>query len=250
MCFTIFWNKKTTFYVIKTRSSKSRKTRIFPKGLTHGFGPKMAIFPTFCFQAIQIRKMCLTIFQNKKTPFQAIKTRNSKSRKIEIFPKGLTHGFDPKHGHFSTFCFQAIQIRKMCFTIFQNKKKTFYVIKTKSSKSRKIELFPKGLTHGFGPKMAIFPTFCFQAIQATKMCFTIFQNKKTTFYVIKTRSSDSRKIKIFPKWLTHGFGLRKAIFPTFFFLGKIDQENVFYDFLEQKNDLLRHKNKKYKKSKN
>ena len=39
--------RKTPFYAIKTRSSKSRKIGIFPKGLTYGFGPKMAIFPTF-----------------------------------------------------------------------------------------------------------------------------------------------------------------------------------------------------------
>ena len=32
---------------MKTRSSKSRKTDVFPKGLTHGFGPNMAIFSTF-----------------------------------------------------------------------------------------------------------------------------------------------------------------------------------------------------------
>ena len=44
--------------------------------------------------------------------------------------------------------------------------------------------------------------------------------------------------------------VKKWPFFQLFFLGKIDQENVFYDFLEQKNDLLRHKNKKYKKSKN
>ena len=36
----------------KTRSSKSRKIDIFPKGLTHAFIPKMAIFPTFIFQEI------------------------------------------------------------------------------------------------------------------------------------------------------------------------------------------------------
>ena len=32
-----------------------------------------------------------------------------------------------------------------------------------------------------------------------------------------------------------------------FFLGKIAQENVFYDILEQKNAFLGHKNKKFKK---
>ena len=34
-----------------------------------------------------------------------------------------------------------------------------------------------------------------------------------------------------------------------FFLGKIGQQNVFYDFLERKNDFLGYKNKKSKKSK-
>ena len=32
-----------------------------------------------------------------------------------------------------------------------------------------------------------------------------------------------------------------------FFLGNIDQENVFYDILEQKNAFLGHKNKEFKK---
>ena len=43
--------------------------------------------------------------------------------------------------------------------IFYNVKKPFYAIKRKSLESRKIDIFPKELTHGFGPKMAIFSTF-------------------------------------------------------------------------------------------
>ena len=49
MCFMIFWNERTPFYVIKKRSSKSRKIDIFQKGLVHGFGPKVPIFPPFFF---------------------------------------------------------------------------------------------------------------------------------------------------------------------------------------------------------
>ena len=41
-----------------------------------------------------------------------------------------------------------------------------------------------------------------------------------------------------------------GISPTFFFLGNIGQENVFYDILKRKNDFLGYKNKKFKKSKN
>ena len=59
----------------------------------------------------------------------------------------------------------------------------------------------------------------------------------------------SQIIDILPKGLTHGFGPKMAIFPTFF-LGNIGQENVFYDILERKNASLGYKNKKFKKSKN
>ena len=67
---------------------------------------------------------------------------------------------------------------------------------------------------------------------------------------MKTRRRKIRKIDIFPQRLTHGFGIKMAIFGTFFFLGKIGQENVFYDILERKNAFLGYKNKKFKKSKN
>ena len=194
--------------------------------------------------------MTFIIFQNEKAPFQAIKTTSLKSREIDIFPKGFTHAFGPKMADFPTFFFGAIQARKMSFSIFQNEKAPFQAIKTTSSKSRKIDIFPKGLTHGFGPKMAIFLTFFFQAMQARKMSFTIFQNEKTTFQAIKTTSSKSQKIDIFPKALTHGLGPKMAFFPTFFSLGNTGQKIVFYDILEQKSAVLGYKNNKFKKSTN
>ena len=120
---------------------------------------KWPFFQLFFFQAIQAWKISFTIFQNEKTPFQAIKTRSSKSRKIDIFLKGLTHGIEPKMAIFPTFFLQAIKARKMCFTIFQNEKTPFQAIRRRISKSRKIDIFPNGLTHGIGPKMEIFLTF-------------------------------------------------------------------------------------------
>ena len=41
-----------------------------------------------------------------------------------------------------------------------------------------------------------------------------------------------------------------VIFPTFFFLGYLAQENVFHDILERKKAFLGNKNKKLKKWKN
>ena len=80
------------------------------------------------------------------------------------------------------------------------------------------------------------------------MCDDILERKNASVgYEIK--SSNSRKIEIFQKGLTHGFGQKMAFFPSFF-LGNIGQENVFYDILERKNAFLGYKNKKFKKSKN
>ena len=44
--------------------------------------------------------------------------------------------------------------------------------------------------------------------------------------------------------------VQKWPFFQLFFLGNIDQENVFYDILERKNAILGYKNKKFKRSKN
>ena len=104
-----------------------------------------------CFQTIQARKMCFTIFQNKKTSFQPIRKRSSKSRKIEIFPKGLTHGFSQKWSFFHLFFLGNIGQENVFYNILE-RKNAFQPIKTRRSNSRKVEIFPKGLTHGFGQK--------------------------------------------------------------------------------------------------
>ena len=59
MSFMIFYNEKAPFWAMKTTSSKGRKIDIFPKGLTHGFGLKMAIYPTFFFRQYRPEKCLL-----------------------------------------------------------------------------------------------------------------------------------------------------------------------------------------------
>ena len=159
--------------------------------------------------------MSFTTFQDEKTPFQAIKTRISKNQKIDR--RGLAHGFGPKKAIFSTFLFLSNIGQENVFHNTLERKNAFLAYKNKKFNSRKIDIFPKGLTNGLGPKMAIFRTFFFQAIQAWKMSFTIFQNEETPFKAIKTRSSkNQKKIDIFPKGLTRGLTPKMAIFPIFF----------------------------------
>ena len=98
-------------------------------------------------------------------------------------------------------------------------------------------------------KWLFFQTFLFRQYRQGK-CLSLYFRKKNPFYVIKTRSSKSRKINIFSKGLDHGFGPKVAIFPNVFFFGNIGKENVFHDILAQKIAFLGYKNKKFKKSKN
>ena len=114
--------QKKAFLSYKRESSKRRKIDIFPKGLSYGFGPKMAIFLTFLFRQYRPRQFLLQYFRTKKTPFQAIKTRTSKSRKIDIFPKGLSHGFGPKMAIFPTFILRKYGAVK-CLLAYSTTKK-------------------------------------------------------------------------------------------------------------------------------
>ena len=68
-----------------------------------------------------------------------------------------------KNGHFSNIFFLGNIGQENVFYDILDRKTLFQAIKTRSSKCGKINIFPKGLTHGFGQKMAIFATF-FQSI--------------------------------------------------------------------------------------
>ena len=122
---------------------------------------------------------------------------------MDVFRKGLTHGFAPKMAIFSTSFFEEIQARKMSFIINQNEKTLFYAIKTRSLKSRLIDIFPKGLTHGFGPKMAIFETFFFRQYRPGK-CFSFYSRmKKRLSRLLEQEVQKVQKLTFFlvQKWL-------------------------------------------------
>ena len=89
----------------KKEIEKVQKMTFFPKRLTHRFGRKMAILATFFFMQYRPGKCLLRYSTTEKRLFKAIKTRNSRSRKIDNLPKGLTHGFGPKMAILPTFLF-------------------------------------------------------------------------------------------------------------------------------------------------
>ena len=120
------------------------------------------------------------VFQDileQQNAFLRYKNKKSKELKNWYFSKGVNPWFRSKNGHFSNSSFQAIQTRKISLAIFQNQKTPFYAIKTKSPKNRKIGTFSKGLTHGFDPKMALFPTFFLKQFRKGK-CLLPYSRKK------------------------------------------------------------------------
>ena len=126
--------------------------------------------------------------------------------------------------------FQAIWDRKMSFTIFQNEKTPFQAIKSRSSKNRRIDISIKGLTYGFGPNMAIFPTFFLGNISQGNVFCDILQKKKNAFKTRKRKFLASLTNGSFLKELVHGFGQKIELFLCIFF-GQIKQEkNPFFIF--------------------
>ena len=110
-------------------------------------------------------------------------------------------------------------------------------------------MFPRGLTHGFGPKMVIFPTFFFGKIGLENVFYDILEGKNA-FLGYKNKKFKKSKNWLFSKGVNPWFWSQSGHFSNFFFLDKIGQENVFYVILERKNTFLGFKNKKFKKSKN
>ena len=106
-----------------------------------------------------------------------------------------------------------------------------------------------GLTHGFGPKMAIFPSFFFRQYRPGK-CPLRYSRTKNAFLCYKNKKFEKSKNSHFSKGVNpRGFDQKMPIFQNFF-LSNIGQENIFFDILERKNARLGYKIKKFKKSKN
>ena len=125
---------------------KKSKYWHFSKGVNPSFFSKMAIFPPFFYGNIGQENVFCDILEPKNA-FLGYKNNKFKTSRNWHFSKGVSPWFCSKN--FSNFFFLAILARKMYFTIFLKEKTPFYAIKTKCWKSRKIHIFPKGLTPCF-----------------------------------------------------------------------------------------------------
>ena len=137
------------------------------------------------------------------------------------------------------------------FLRFSAKKNDFLRHKNKKFKNLKNWDFSKGLNPWFRSQNGHFSNFLFLGnIGQENVFYDILEKKKNDFLRHKNKKFKNLKNWDFSKGLNPWFRSQNGHFSNFLFLGNIGQENVFYDILQQKNDFVRHKNKKFKKSRN
>ena len=131
----------------------------------------MAIFPTFFLGKIAQENVFLDILE-RKNAFLSYKNKKFKKSKNCHFSKG------PKNDHFSNFFFLGNISQGNVFYDIPERKNCFLGYKNKKFKKSKIGIFPKGLTYGFGPTLAIFPTFLFRQYRSAKRLLRYSKTKK------------------------------------------------------------------------
>ena len=100
--------RKSVFLEYKNRKFKKTKNNIFSKGLTHGFGPKMGIFPAFFYLGNKRQKNIFYDILERKNVFLEYKNKKFKKTKKWHFSKGVNPWFWSKNGHISNFIFHVI----------------------------------------------------------------------------------------------------------------------------------------------
>ena len=141
---------------------------------------------------------------------------------------------------FITFFFRQNSPGKCLWRYFTTKKLLSRLKKTKISKSRKIDIFPKALTHGFSF------TFFFLRNLGKENVFDDIQERKISFLGYKNKKLKNSKNLQFYKGVNSWFLSKNDDYSKLIFLGNISKETVFYDILEWKNFFLGYKNKKFK----
>ena len=164
---------------MKTSSSKSGKTAISQKGISPWFWSKIGHVSMFFLKVIQANKMCFTIFQNEKTHFQTIKTRNSTSGKTAIFPKGLFHGFGQKLTILTSFFRRQYRPGKCVFRYSKTKKRVSQLL-NKKLKSCKNCHFSKWFRPQFWSKIGNFSIIFFGNIGQENVFYHILERKNVS----------------------------------------------------------------------
>ena len=118
------------------------------------------------------------------------------------------------------------------------RKNTFLGYKNKKFKKSKNWHFCKGVNPWFSSKDGHCSKFFFLGNIGEKNFFCDILERKNAFLGYKNKEFKKPKNWHFSKGVNPWFWSKNGLFPKFFFLGNIGQENVFYNILERKKTLF------------
>ena len=208
----------------------------------------MAIFQPFFLRQYRPR-ICVLRYSRTKNAFLDYKNKKfKKSKKLRFFQRGQPMVLVQKWPFFQLFFLFYIGQKNLFYDI-REQKKPFLTKKTWSLKSRKIEIFPKGLTHALGPKIAIFLTFFLRHHKPQKGVLRYSKMIRRLSTVKKNKQFKKAKNWDFSKGVNPWFWSKNGHFPTFF-LKQYRPRKCVVRYSRTKNAFLDYKNNKFKKSKN
>ena len=114
----------------------------------------------------------------QKNAFLGYKNKKFIKAKNWHFSKGVNPWFWSKNDHFSNFFFLGNLGLENVFYDILERKNTFLGYKKKRFKKSKNWHFFKGVSHAFGPKIAIFPTFFLREYRKGKYPLRYSRTKK------------------------------------------------------------------------
>ena len=138
---------------------------------------KWPFFEIFFFGNIGLENVFYDILERKNT-FLGYKNKKFKKSKNWHFSKGVNSRFWSQNGPVSNFYFLGNIGKESVFYDILHRKNTFVAYKKKKFKKSKNCHFPKGLSHGFGPKLVIFLTFFFRQYRPGKCVLRYSRTKK------------------------------------------------------------------------
>ena len=206
--------RKNAFLAYKNKKFKKLQNIDFSKGVNPWFWSKNGYYPFICLGHIGQENVFQDILERKNV-FLGYKNKKFQKSKNIGFSKVVNPCFWSKNGYYPIICLGNTGQQNV-FQDILDRKNAFLEYKNISLKNLNVQLFSNGLIHRFFKKnLAIFPSFFLGNIGQENVVQDILERKKS-FQNIKTRTSKSRKIQVFPKGLTHGFDQIIAIFSSFF----------------------------------
>ena len=136
----------------------------------------------------------------------------------------------------------------MFFYDILERKKPFLGYKNKKFKNSKNSHFSKGVNPWFLSKKGQFWNFFFLSNLGQENVFYDILQRKIAFLGYKSNKFKQSKNWHFSQGVNPWSWSKNGCFSDFFYLGNLDQENVFYNILERKNGVLCYKKLKVQKT--